>query len=86
MDVGLMLARETTVRPALVEIFRDIFECEGPLTQNTSPDDVDRWDSLQHIALACAIEQIFCINLSMDEMMELEDAGAIEALLRRHGV
>jgi len=81
-----MLSRETTVRPALVEIFRDVFEYEGPLSQNTSPDDVDRWDSLQHIALVRAIEQIFGINLSMDEMMELEDAGAIEALLRRHGV
>lgn len=81
-----MLARETTVRPELVEIFRDVFEFEGPIVQQTSPDDVDRWDSLQHIALVRAIEQTFDITLSMDEMMELETAGAIEALLRRHGV
>jgi len=81
-----MLARETTVRPELVEIFRDVFEFEGPIVQYTSPDDVDRWDSLQHIALVRAIEQMFGITLSMDEMMELETAGAIEALLQRHGV
>ncbi len=81
-----MLARETTVRPELVEIFRDVFEFEGPIVQHTSPDDVDRWDSLQHIALVRAIEQTFDITLSMDEMMELETAGAIEALLQRHGV
>jgi acyl carrier protein len=81
-----MLARETTVRPELVEIFRDIFEYEGPLFQHTSPDEVDRWDSLQHIALVRALEQAFGINLSMDEMMELQDAGAIETVLRRHGV
>lgn len=81
-----MLARETFVRPELVEIFRDVFEYEGPVSRQTSPDDVDRWDSLQHIALVRAIEETFGLTLSMDEMMELETVGAIEILLQRYGV
>lgn len=82
----MMLTRHDIIRPEIIEIFRDVFEHEGPILQDTSPDDVDRWDSLQHIALVRVIEQTFGITLSMDEMMEIQTAGAIEALLLRHGV
>lgn len=80
-----MLAREEAVRTEVAELFRDVFEYEGPLTRCTSPDDVPRWDSLQHIALVHAVEQAFGLSLSMDEMMELVDVGAIETLLERRG-
>ena len=72
--------------PHLTTIFEDVFEHAGPLTRETSPENVARWDSLQHIALVRAIETTFDINLSMDEMMEMRTVGDIEAVLRRHGV
>ena len=56
-----------------------------PLDRTTSPREVPRWDSLQHIALVSAIERAFGIALSMDEMMEMRSLGDIEAVLRRHG-
>lgn len=80
-----MLARNETVRPEVAELFRDVFEYDGPLSRRTNPDDVPRWDSLQHIALVHAIETTFGLSLSMDEMMELIDVGAIEKLLTRRG-
>lgn len=76
----------TGVRPEIVEIFRDVFQHEERLTEQTAPDDVARWDSLQHIALVRSIEQTFCISLSMDEMAELRSVADIERLLKRHGV
>lgn len=72
--------------PALAAIFEDVFQHAGPLTRATSPEDIPRWDSLQHIALVSAIERTFGISLSMDEMMEMRLVGDIEAVLRRHGV
>jgi acyl carrier protein len=72
--------------PHLTAIFEDVFQHIGPLTRQTSSDQVPRWDSLQHIALVRAIETTFDINLSMDEMMEMRTVGDIEAVLRRHGV
>ena len=81
-----MLARNTTIRAEIAEIFRDVFEYQGPVAQDTSPENVERWDSLQHIALVRAIEEKFEITLSMDEMMEIDSAGAIANLLRRHSV
>ena len=81
-----MLARNATIRPEIADIFGDVFEYHGPVTPDTTPEDVDRWDSLQHIALVRALEEKFQITLSMDEMMELDSAGAVENLLRRHSV
>ena len=72
--------------PQLAEVFADVLQYAGPLEATTSPREVPRWDSLQHIALVTAIERAFAITLSMDEIMEMRSAGAIEAVLRRHGV
>jgi acyl carrier protein len=72
--------------PRLAEVFADVLQHVGPLNRTTSPREVPRWDSLQHIALVTAIERAFGIALSMDEMMEMRSVAAIEAVLRRHGV
>jgi acyl carrier protein len=72
--------------PQLVPLFADVFQYTGVLTPMTSPDDVERWDSLQHIALVRTLEMTFSIQLSMDEMMEMRSVSDIENVLRRHGV
>jgi acyl carrier protein len=72
--------------PQLAAIFEDVFQYSGPLAPSTSPDDVSRWDSLQHIALVRCLEETFAIQLSMDEMMEIRTVADIENVLRRHGV
>lgn len=84
--MSIIIKAVPAVRPELSGIFNDVFQYDGPLTRETSPDDVTRWDSLQHIALVRAIEQTFGISMSMDEMMELHSAGDIESVLARHGV
>lgn len=84
MDVS---ASETMLAyPEIAAIFAEVFQHTGPLTRATSPDDIGRWDSLQHIALVRALETTFSIRLSMDEMMEIRSVGDIETVLRRHGV
>jgi acyl carrier protein len=73
-------------RSEIAEIFHDVFQYDGPVTRKTCPDDVAHWDSLQHIALVRAIEQMFDISMSMDEMAEMRSAGDIETILSRYGV
>lgn len=72
--------------PQLAAVFEDVFQHTGPLSPSTSPDDVSRWDSLQHIALVRSLEETFDIQLSMDEMMEIRSVRDIETVLQRHGV
>lgn len=74
------------VRPEIATIFAEAFQYEGPIDAATGPAEVERWDSLQHIALVRLIEETFGISLAMDEMMEMRSAGDIEAVLARHGV
>jgi acyl carrier protein len=72
--------------PQLTPIFEDVFEHREPLTRETSPDHIKRWDSQQHIALVLQIETTFGVSLSMDEMMEMRSVRDIEIILQRHGV
>lgn len=78
-------AETPLVRPEIAEIFADLFLYEGPMTPTTSPDDIQRWDSLQHIALIRMLEQTFGVSLTMDEMVEIRSVGDIETVLQRHG-
>jgi acyl carrier protein len=82
----IAVADSGAIRPEIVEIFADVFQHTGRLSATTSYDDVERWDSLQHIALIRTLEQSFGIALTMDEMMEIRSVGDIEAVLHRHGV
>ena len=76
----------TAVRPEIIEMFADVFEFGEDLHLHTSQRDVEKWDSLQHVALVAAIESVFGISLSMDEMMEITCVSDIHTILNRHGV
>ena len=74
------------VRTDVREILTDVFQFEGELRIDTSPEDIERWDSLQHVALIAALETKFGISLSMDEMMEIASVADIHTVLERHSV
>jgi acyl carrier protein len=81
----LLAPLNATVHPELPGIFADVFQYTGEITPDTAPDDIERWDSLQHIALVTALEDTFKISLSMDEMMEIHSVQDIQNILMRHG-
>jgi acyl carrier protein len=76
----------TAVRPEIREIFADVFQFGEDLHFHTSYEDVEKWDSLQHVALVAAVESMFAISMSMDEMMEIASVSDIHSVLDRHGV
>ena len=64
------------------DIFRDIFdEDDLVISDSTSSDDVEEWDSLNHINLVSAIEKEFKIKLALGELMTLKDVGAMIDLI-----
>jgi len=64
------------------DIFRDIFdEDDMVIGDDTSSDDVDEWDSLNHINLVSAIEKDFKIRFSLSELIVLKDVGAMVDLM-----
>ena len=56
------------------------------VTDQTNPDTVDTWDSLNHINLISALEQEFRIMLPAASMGSAQSIPALKALLVEHGV
>lgn len=64
------------VKKELQEIFRDIFDDEElVITEETTAEDIEDWDSLTHIQLIVAIEKKFQIKFSAAEIKSSENVG-----------
>ncbi len=71
----------------LRQIMSQVFEVPiEEITENTSPDTVDKWDSLQHMNLILALEETFNITFSSEEITEMLNYKLIVMTLREHGI
>lgn len=58
------------------EIFRDELEVEDlVLTDETTADDVEEWDSLSHVQLVVALEKAFGIKFTSREILSWDNVG-----------
>jgi len=58
----------------------------GEFEDEASPEDIPGWDSLSHLDMSVALEEHFGVQLSTDDIMEMQNVGAIRRVLRAHGV
>lgn len=66
----------TEIFEKLNEIFIDVLDLdEVELTDETSADDIDEWDSLSHIQLIVAIEKEFGLKFTSKEIMSWKNVG-----------
>lgn len=64
------------VHAKLTEVFRDVFDDEDiELTDSTTADDIDDWDSLEHITLISAVEKAFKMRFTMKEVSSMKNVG-----------
>lgn len=58
------------------EIFREELELDDLiLTDETTADDVEEWDSLSHVQLVAAMEEAFGIEFKSREILSWENIG-----------
>ena len=70
--------RREEVYVKLNEVFRDVFDDEDlTVTDTTTANDIDDWDSLEHINLIVAIEDCFGMKFNMGEVTTMKNVGAM---------
>ena len=58
------------------EVFRDVFDDDQiTINDSTTADEVDGWDSLNHISLIIAIEKRYHIKFATAEISRLKEKG-----------
>ena len=60
----------------LNEVFQDVFDDESiTVTDATTADDIEDWDSLEHINLLAAVEQEFGMKFNMGQVVSMKNVG-----------
>ena len=77
------MSLDERARRVLAEVF-DI--PEASIDGQTSPDNVEKWDSLKHMMLVLALEEEFNVHFSDTETIELLNFDLIKLTLNDKGV
>lgn len=63
-------------------VFRDVFDDDSIIvTAETTSNDIEDWDSLEHINLIVAIENEFGIKFGMNEVTGMKNVGEMVKII-----
>ena len=67
-------------------VFRDFFDDdEIEVDAETTADDIEDWDSLNHITLMSAIEDVFGVRFTMGEVSGMKNVGEMAQIIEARG-
>ncbi len=73
------------IHDGIQEIARRVFQDESlVLTNETTAEDVEKWDSLNHINFIVAVEKAFGVKFKNAEIARLEDIGGLKKLVAKY--
>ena len=74
----------TAVYEKLNKVFRDVFD-DDSITVNdaTTTNDIEDWDSLEHINLMTSVQKAFKVKLTMGEISGLKNVGELVDILEK---
>ena len=81
---------ETEVTKRIIDkltgVFRDVFDDEKiVITAGTTADDIEMWDSLNHITMIAAVEDAFGLRFKMSEVSGMQNVGDMAKIIRLRG-
>lgn len=70
----------------LTEVFRDVFGDNSiVITDKTTANDIDDWDSIEHINLIGAVEDEFSMRFKMREVSGMKNVGEMIDIISQRG-
>ena len=77
MEINAIYAR-------LNEVFRDVFDDDSiTVGPRTTADDIEDWDSLEHITLISAVERAFKMKFKMSEISSMKNVGEMVSIIEQ---
>lgn len=75
---------QQNIESRVIGVFAEQFSvADSAITATTGPEEIEAWDSLNHMSLVAALEAEFQTSFEVEEIMELEDVGATINLIGR---
>lgn len=69
----------------LNKVFQDVFDDEEIIVcDTTTSDDIEDWDSLEHINLVAAVEQEFGMKFTMGQVVTMKNVGEMVDIILSH--
>jgi acyl carrier protein len=66
-------------------IFRDVFDDEDiVITEETTAEDIEDWDSLTHITLISEVETAFGFQFGMKDVLGMKNVGEMLEIIREN--
>ena len=70
----------------LTKVFRDVFDDEDiVLCDETTSDDIEDWDSFEHINLVVAVEDEFSFKIPMGKVITMKNVGEMVDIILEFG-
>jgi acyl carrier protein len=72
--------------PRLNDVFRDVFgDSSISVNASTTSDDIEDWDSIEHINLIGAVETEFGMRFKMREVSGMKNVGEMIDIIAERG-
>ena len=73
---------KSTILEQIRGIASDLFSvAPESITTESSPENIEAWDSTQHLNLVLAIEEKFHLRLSPEDIEQMRNIGAVATLV-----
>ena len=73
---------EREIYTHLNQVFQEVFDDPAiRVTPRTTADDIDDWDSLEHITLISAVEREFRMKFKMGEISSMRNVGEMAQII-----
>ena len=69
------------------KLFADFFDIqESDVNDDIKYQEIEKWDSINHLNFVSKLEEEYDIELDMDEIIDMSSVGKIKEILRKHDV
>lgn len=70
----------------LNKVFRDVFDDESiTLSDDTTANDIEDWDSFEHINLVVAVQDEFSFKIPMGKVVTMKNVGEMVDIIMEMG-